>query len=365
MKTRNLIALALILLTVLSACGEPSATSPTPSTASPSTTPTTSPSPSIAPPPISTNFDLEPADKFVYEYDTEYAGVKLTQYLGDKTQLRVPDEIEGFPVIGIENMCFAVDVVTDVQYPATLKFFRWGGNIKHNLSGELRIPYGVSEIVRILDNYWDDAIKNVTSVDIPNSVTIIGECAFRHFTSLETVILPDSVTAIGEYAFEECKSLRTINIPNGVTKIDVGAFESCSSLTAIYLPDGLTELGTGAFYNCISLLKIEIPDSFVTAGAALFVGTSWYKTQTDGVVYAGKVACGYKGEMPSNTVITLVAGTKGIALEAFTGQETLVDIMIPDSVTTIGWSAFVDCGSLSEESKTRIRQIDSDVEFEI
>ena len=61
-----------------------------------------------------------------------------------------------------------------------------------------------------------------------------------------------------------------------------------------------------------------------------------------GVVYAGKVAYDYKGEMPANTNLVLEEGTKGITEDAFEGCTSLTSITIPDSVTSIGDKAFED-----------------------
>ena len=70
-------------------------------------------------------------------------------------------------------------------------------------------------------------------VEIPDSVTAIGDRAFGRCNSLTSIEIPDSVTAIGDRAFEYCRSLTSIVIPNSVTAIGNGAFSGCSSLTSI------------------------------------------------------------------------------------------------------------------------------------
>ncbi|MDR1463761.1 MAG: InlB B-repeat-containing protein [Oscillospiraceae bacterium] len=82
---------------------------------------------------------------------------------------------------------------------------------------------------------------------------------------------------------------------------------------------------------------------------AYVAGTPWYNNQPSGVVYVGKIAYGFKGEiMPEGTNIVLLDGTKGIAEYAFT-QKNLVSITIPASVSYIDDRAFRN-GNLTNES---------------
>ena len=91
---------------------------------------------------------------------------------------------------------------------------------------------------------------------IPDSVTIIGDSAFSHCTSLTSVTIPDSVTSIGNRAFADCTSLTSVTIPNSVTIIGDSAFSNCTSLTSVTIPDSVTSIGGSAFSHCDNLTDV-------------------------------------------------------------------------------------------------------------
>ena len=106
------------------------------------------------------------------------------------------------------------------------------------------IPDSVTEIgegVFFESVFDDDGL--LTSINIPNSVTKIGDFAFSGCTLLASINIPDSVTVIGEGAFYNCRSLTSINIPDSVTVIGKSAFGGCTRLTSIKISDSVTEIG--------------------------------------------------------------------------------------------------------------------------
>jgi hypothetical protein len=82
---------------------------------------------------------------------------------------------------------------------------------------------------------------------MPDSVTSIGNEAFRNCTSLASITIPDSVKTIGYSAFVNCTSLTSIVIPDSVTSIDYSAFQGCTSLTSVTIPNSVTSIGVWAF----------------------------------------------------------------------------------------------------------------------
>lgn len=77
----------------------------------------------------------------------------------------------------------------------------------------------------------------MTSIIIPDSVTIIGSAAFSACSSLTSIVIGDSVTRISGSAFSDCSKLTNITIPASVKTINEGAFEGCSNLTSAIFED--------------------------------------------------------------------------------------------------------------------------------
>jgi hypothetical protein len=116
-------------------------------------------------------------------------------------------------------------------------------------------------IISTTDNILILGCKNTI---IPNSVRIIGFCAFWGCSGLTSVTIPNSVTSIDNVAFHGCSGLSSITIPNSVTSIGSNAFAWCSGLSSITIPNSVTSIGNGAFRECSGLTSVisEIANPF-------------------------------------------------------------------------------------------------------
>ena len=121
----------------------------------------------------------------------------------------------------------------------------------------------IPNTVTSIGNKAFKACESLTSIDIPASVTSIGGDAFAYCHGLTSIAIPASVTSIGDYAFAYCDGLTSITISEGVTSIGQFAFNGCYALTSITIPASVTSIGDDAFYGCVELevwlLRDEYP----------------------------------------------------------------------------------------------------------
>jgi hypothetical protein len=91
---------------------------------------------------------------------------------------------------------------------------------------------------------------------IPGGVTRIGEVAFEYCINLTSITIPNSVIDIKDYAFYECCNLNSITIPNSTINIGEAAFGDCTNLTSVVIGNSVKCIGYGAFEDCTSLTSI-------------------------------------------------------------------------------------------------------------
>lgn len=138
------------------------------------------------------------------------------------------------------------------------------GNNSITSFDELQYFTGLSSIVASAFS----GCTSLTSVIIPNNVTLIGGSAFSR-CRLSSITIPYGVTSIGGYAFYGCTLLTSVTIPNSVLTIGNCSFRDCSSLYSLTIPNNVTSIGEQAFDGC-HLTAVRIPSSVTTIGSNAF-----------------------------------------------------------------------------------------------
>jgi hypothetical protein len=153
------------------------------------------------------------------------------------------------------------------------------------------------------------AETNITSVDIPASVTTIAELAFWRANLLSEVTFREGLITIGESAFAET-ALTSIVIPNSVTFLGQSAFYGNLQATNLVIGTGISEIQNDTFVS-IQATTITIPSNVKSIGARAFLD-------------ADKVV-----------TLTLSEGLEVIDEDAFAGTFALVNMTIPSTVYSI------------------------------
>ena len=217
---------------------------------------------------------------------------------------------------------------------------------------EIMIPAGVTTI----GNEAFQDCGDLTSIEIPASVASIGDAAFQNCRRLSSIDLPASVTSIGGVAFNGCTALGSITVASGNTiydsRNDCNALIETASNTLIQgcvntvIPNTVTSIGSGAFYECFDLKEITIPASVTTIGGDAF---AFCKDLTSIEIPASvtTIGDGAFDVCEGLTSITISEGVTSIGDAAFAGCTSLTNITIPASVTSIGDYAFQECTGLT------------------
>lgn len=335
------------------------------------------------------------ASAFKYEYDSERGGMVVTDYLKESPKVRIPDILEGEPVVAV-NLSKCSKEITQLVMPNSVRTFSLSDEIRHALQ----------------------------HVNIPDSMDVIGYSKFRSYSELTNVYIPNSITRIadGEHSidnkggipgsnrsdsavFDRCEKLTTVAyngktydyehigllydainlgdsgmliedgtlkdvsreltevaIPDSVTVIYFEAFENCTGLTSIVIPNSVTEIGDGTFKDCINLTNICVDESnpvFFTydrllckreenkSGISIWAcprdmsGSIQISDNVDEIEHYAFKDC------INLSSITIPDSVTSINTEAFGNCTGLTSIMIPNGVTEINYNTFSGCTSLT------------------
>ena len=182
---------------------------------------------------------------------------------------------------------------------------------------------------------------NLDSIIIPNSLTSIGNFAFENCSSLISITFPDSLKSIGTCAFQNCSNLTSIIFSNSVTSIGDMAFAVCNSLTSVTIPHSVTTIGNTVFGGCSNLSFLSIGNSVASMGSNVFANCSSLASIISHCVIPPVLGTTAFGNVPTNIPVYVPCGSKSAYQDSVGWSDFTNYITIPDTVGTTGtltWS---------------------------
>lgn len=257
----------------------------------------------------------------VFAYDCEVDGIYYNRLSADELEV----------TFGVDNQGNKVKYSGNIVIPETVTY-------REKLFKVTKIGYmafsecsaltsiSIPQSITILPDHCFYGCSSLSSISIPQSMKTIGVGVFYECKALSNVILPEGITSINNKLFYGCEQLESITIPQTTTSIGESAFEGCIGMTTITLPEQLSSIGKCAFKNCSSLLAIHLPEGVKSLGENTFENCSSLNTVV----------------LPSNL--------KSIPKMAFCKCKGLEQLNLPEELVAIDDYAFMDCISLSKVS---------------
>ena len=305
-----------------------------------------------------------------------------------RTELVVPEKIDGLQVSYIGESAFANSMAESISLPKSISSLAY--KMCQNATALKSISFGyqvntipescfdgctaLTDFPTTYINYiYTNAFHNCTSLNIQKwpslssvsssafsgctaltAFTMPGECSyvpsnlFDGCTALESVKISNYCTSIDSYAFHNCSALASIQIPAMVSSISSHAFDGCSKLESIELPDAVTYLSDHVFANCTSLKSFVIPKDI----SYLNDGTFENCTSLESITFNDKIDTIYNYMFRNCTAlkeITLPSKITNVYTEAFRGCTALERVTF-ETMDNLYFStySFLDCPNLTE-----------------
>ena len=252
----------------------------------------------------------------------------------------------------IGSQCFESDKeLVNVKLSSNIKRMESGAFGNCTSLTEITIPKSLEEAGREYGFGMYDygpfcGCTNLKTVKLEKGLTQIAGNLFMRCYGLENIDIPDTVTTIGENAFKLCTSLENVKMYNSIDEINGRAFAGCTSLKSVSLPDSITGMGTEIFSGCTSLSSVKLPNKRVNIMSSTFEGC----TSLTEITLPDTVTTIQDHAFKNCTALKTINWSKSITdiqSYAFENCDALTKLAIPNTVTNIGEGAFYECGGLS------------------
>ncbi len=271
-----------------------------------------------------------------YDFEIVDGGVEITHYNDREFTgvLEIPAELGGHPVVSLGSGSFGYDPFSSMPPSAAA------------ISGVV-IPDSVVDIADYAFAYCPNLVEvvmgqNVVSIGMGGQGSTFAQC-----NNLQTIDLGESLEMIGDWVFWGCEALANITFPNSLTSIGANAFSGCNALTSVAIPEHVEHIGAGAFgfFGIAKLFELPYMLESLT-NITVSSGNAWY-SDVDGVLFDKdqRELIQYPGGREGP--YTIPEGVLEIMPEAFRETTALTALSMPDSLTSIGFSAFSGCTNLA------------------
>ena len=313
------------------------------------------------------------------------------------TKLKVLDLPDNITHLG-ERMLDGNTEITEIEVPKTLKDVGTNGlSTNGPFTGSNIQTAIIEEGTTTIPAHLFDNSNELKSIDIPESVTVIGGRAFAG-TKLKVLDLPDNITHLGErmldgnteiteieipktlkdvgtnvlstngpftgsniqtaiieegmttipaHLFHSSHTLEKVDIPKSITKIDAYVFSRCTNLSEIVIPESVTEIGVRVFMESTKLKNVILPETINDIGDAAFEGC----TSLEEIILPESITIIRNSVFKNCTELkNFKCSDKLVKIEqyAFENCDSLLQINIPSTVSFIGNGVFYDCDGLTK-----------------
>lgn len=304
------------------------------------------------------SYSVAEINSLVYHLYDEYAVLAECKDR-EITEVVIPDEINGLPVIGSVDSPFGFcRNLTSITLPDSFEHINWFNLINTCSvwlgSDEEPVP-SVSEIVVSETNPYytvSDGLlyskdmktlvgcppaMGIKELKVSEKTETIGDYAFVACMGLEKAIIPSNIEHINNNAFTACHDLVYAELPENIHSISGDMFSFCTSLSEVRFRGIIETIGYGAFYECNSLKDFIIPETVTYIGANAFTNSGCVNNE-QGIHYVQNWVVGSDEDI---TEAVITDDTVGIAEMSFTSRSNLVFMNIPTSVRYIGDVVFL------------------------